>query len=224
LKSLLDILGIKYIHAKGESDSLCSYLYRHNVIDACLSDDMDILVSGCKRLIKIDNKKIIHYSLDNILKKLELNYEQFLKFIIFFGCDYVKPIQRLDLDQILKLIKEERELSYIVDFINEQYLTPKNDQIEDQDINRFYRTTEEYENAIYLFKTAQDKEYLDEKLDMAITCKIDKKQIFDLLDRENVEDNVFLNRVNLSLNKINQYISKNVYVDLDSHSDLGDLK
>jgi 5'-3' exonuclease len=211
LKMLLDIFGIRYIHASGESDSLCSYMYKNGIIDACLSDDMDILVSGCERLIKLDNKKIIHYSLQHILFKLNLTYEQFLKFIIFFGCDYVKTIPKLDTDVILQFIRDNRSMEYIVNHINENYI--KNDN---EDTPPTYRSVEEYESAINLFKTTHEKESFDENFSLSIKTRIDKKQLFSFMEKENIEDNVFLNRVSVSINKINSLITKRVYADVRS--------
>ena len=66
LKEMLDILNIKYIDAIGESDSMCTYLYKNNYVDAIISDDMDILVSGVKYMIKFEYKKVVLYNLDLI--------------------------------------------------------------------------------------------------------------------------------------------------------------
>ena len=94
LITLFDIFHIPYIRANGEADNLIATLYKKNIIDACLSEDMDILVFGCKKMIKFKSNKIIEYDLDYILYKLNLKYEKFIELCILFGCDYLKPLLR----------------------------------------------------------------------------------------------------------------------------------
>jgi 5'-3' exonuclease len=94
LTKLFDIFNIPYIRANGEADTLISALYKNNIIDACLSEDMDILVFGCKKMIKFKSSKIVEYDLDYILNKINLNYNQFIELCILFGCDYLKPLLR----------------------------------------------------------------------------------------------------------------------------------
>ena len=53
--SLFEILNIPYIRAVNEADTLISKLYKTKHIDACLSEDMDLLVFGCKKLIKFNH-------------------------------------------------------------------------------------------------------------------------------------------------------------------------
>ncbi|AYV85484.1 MAG: flap endonuclease 1-like [Satyrvirus sp.] len=64
-------------------------LYKNGVIDACQSDDMDMLPKGCGNVIQITkNGAVLQFLLPEILKKLELNYEQFVDFCILLGSDY----------------------------------------------------------------------------------------------------------------------------------------
>lgn len=88
LKTFFNLMNIPHLTANGEADSLCAKLYKENIIDACLSDDMDILVQGCNRLIKISKNKVTEYNLENILDKLNIDYMQFIDLCILFGCDY----------------------------------------------------------------------------------------------------------------------------------------
>jgi flap endonuclease-1 len=53
LKKLLDIFEIPYICANSEADIICAELTKKNIVHACLSDDMDLLVFGCKKIIRI---------------------------------------------------------------------------------------------------------------------------------------------------------------------------
>ena len=57
--NLFKLLNINYIRAKGEADILLTYLFKNNIIDTCLSEDMDLIVYGCKSMIKISKKTVI---------------------------------------------------------------------------------------------------------------------------------------------------------------------
>ena len=108
LKTLLDKLGIPYLQSKTEADFLCNTLFKNKIIDMVLSEDNDILVGGTKKLLKNFNyysNKIIMYDLDIILKKLQINNEQWIHLCILMGCDYCLKIHNLDSNNCLKLIK-----------------------------------------------------------------------------------------------------------------------
>ena len=81
---LISILKIPYVRAFGEADSLMSQLVKRNIVKTCLSEDMDLLVYGCKDVFKYSSKKIIKYNLNDILKTLNINYEMFVELSILF--------------------------------------------------------------------------------------------------------------------------------------------
>lgn len=124
---LLDILNVKYLRADGEADVLLVKLFKENIIDACLSEDMDLLVFGCKDMIKFKSSKIINYNLDLILEKLDLNHEQFVELSILFGCDYLKP-----------MIKEKPEVIY-GKYIKNKNLEPLLDNLDSEYLENFYK-------------------------------------------------------------------------------------
>ena len=88
LKCFLDLLGIPHITADGEADDMLALLYKKNIIQACQSDDMDMLPKGCGNVIQITNKGITQYMLNEILEKLALEYNQFIDLCILLGSDY----------------------------------------------------------------------------------------------------------------------------------------
>lgn len=102
LIDLFKIFNIPYIRAKNEADTLISRLYKENKINACLSEDMDLLVFGCKKMIKFKSNIIVEYDLDYITEKLKLTYLNFVELCILFGCDYLKPLLRLKPNEIYK--------------------------------------------------------------------------------------------------------------------------
>ena len=55
LKQFLDFLKIPYITASGEADDMLAMLYKKKIINACQSDDMDMLPKGCGNVIQINS-------------------------------------------------------------------------------------------------------------------------------------------------------------------------
>ncbi len=90
IKNLLDLIGIPYLTADMEADDTIAILYKRRIIDACLSDDMDMLPKGCDNVIQINRGSITQYYLPRILKKIKLNRFQFVDLCILLGCDYYK--------------------------------------------------------------------------------------------------------------------------------------
>lgn len=110
LINLFQIFNIPYIRAKNEADTLISRLYKENKINACLSEDMDLLVFGCKKMIKFKSNIIVEYDLDYITENLKLTYLNFVELCILFGCDYLKPLLRLKPNEIYKLYTSKKNV------------------------------------------------------------------------------------------------------------------
>ena len=63
---------------------------------ACLSDDMDLFVHGCPRVLRyldMVSRKMLLYNLNTILYTLELTLEEFRNICILAGTDY-SPTKR----------------------------------------------------------------------------------------------------------------------------------
>ena len=87
------------------------------MVDACLSNDMDFLPSGCGKLIRNYNlsNNITIYDLEKILEKLDINYNQFVDFCILCGCDYTGKIPRLGSETAYKFIKQFENIEEIIE-------------------------------------------------------------------------------------------------------------
>jgi len=93
VKDLLTKLGVKYCEAEGEADDLCAEMVLSKKAWACMSDDMDLLVYGCTRIIRLVNMynhSCILYNMENILKELGLTIELFREIVVVSGTDYYK--------------------------------------------------------------------------------------------------------------------------------------
>jgi flap endonuclease-1 len=91
VKELIQSMGVSYIEAPGEADILCAKIVNKNLAYACLSEDMDMFVYGCKRVLRylsLINSTIIFYDLKEILTEINIPFNDFKNICIISGTDY----------------------------------------------------------------------------------------------------------------------------------------
>ena len=135
VKTLFNNLNIKYVRAQGEADFLCSKLCNKGIVDFVITEDMDLLTSGSKLLLRdfsITSNRALLFNLDEILTGLNLSYEKWVELCIMFGCDYLKRINGIGPAKSLKFI---RSFNNINEIINE--IKKKNTDIEENYIEKF---------------------------------------------------------------------------------------
>ena len=91
VKNLLRAHGATYYDAPNEADELCAMLTICGKVWACLSEDMDLFVYGCPRVIRylsLFSHTAVLYDLDGILKNLGLSQKQLREICVLSGTDY----------------------------------------------------------------------------------------------------------------------------------------
>jgi len=91
IKSLFDSNKIEYKDAPGEADHLCASMVYQNNAWACLSDDMDLFVYGCPRILRhlsLHNQTVLFYDFDRILDELKMDEKEFREITVISGTDY----------------------------------------------------------------------------------------------------------------------------------------
>lgn len=91
VKELIRAYGATYYDAPGEADELCALLVNTNKVWACLSEDMDLFVYGCKRVLRyisLNNQTAVLYYTKGILKELNMNQKEFREICVLSGTDY----------------------------------------------------------------------------------------------------------------------------------------
>lgn len=91
VKLLIQSYGISYIDAPGEADKLCAKMVCKNMAYACLSEDMDLFVYGCSRVLRylsLLNRTVVMYNTKGMLHDLELTLDEFRSICIVSGTDY----------------------------------------------------------------------------------------------------------------------------------------
>lgn len=162
VKNLLEVCGVSYVEASGEADELCAYCVIKNLAYACLSDDMDLFIYGCPRIMRyfsMMNQSIVYYELERILESLKIPQDIFINMSILSGTDYNEQFVSFD------------KLYY--DFINNNEEFNKNilDKIDKdtgiKDIRNYYNVNEKdfsnilaMEKKYFNYSEANEKQFL----------------------------------------------------------------
>jgi 5'-3' exonuclease len=91
IKRLLDAEKIQWKVAEGEADRLCVELVLQGHAWACLSDDMDMFIYGCPRVmrhISLRDDTVLFYNTSAILQDIGMDLDLFRKAMILSGTDY----------------------------------------------------------------------------------------------------------------------------------------
>ena len=91
VKALIRAYGATYYDAPGEADELCALLVIKEKVWACLSEDMDLFVYGCTRVLRyfsLLGHTAVLYDMNGILKELEMTKTEFKEICILSGTDY----------------------------------------------------------------------------------------------------------------------------------------
>jgi 5'-3' exonuclease len=107
LKNLMSEYNVEVVQAEWEADEICVSYMKNRKAWACLSDDMDMLVHGCERVIRefsTQSKKGVLYLLPSILKDLKFSMKSFREIMVLSGTDYnLVPSSDVSLYNTLKL-------------------------------------------------------------------------------------------------------------------------
>jgi flap endonuclease-1 len=91
VKNLIRAYGATYYDAIGEADELCARLVIKKKAWACLSEDMDMFVYGCNRVLRylsLTNQTIVLYYTKGILETLNMSQKEFREICVLSGTDY----------------------------------------------------------------------------------------------------------------------------------------
>jgi 5'-3' exonuclease len=110
IKQLFDYYGMTYFDAPGEADQLCAWLVINKLAWACLSDDTDMFVYGCNRVLRyfsLINHNAVLYDYENILKELDVDHDVFKEICVLSGTDYGEGVGAgtLNIIKIMQLYK-----------------------------------------------------------------------------------------------------------------------
>ncbi len=120
-KAIAAELNVEILVPEYEAETLCSAMCIRKEVDAVLSNDSDVFAYGvpiCLSEMKLVGNEyfVTEYRFDDILKILELTYEQFRDFCIMCGCDYNSRIKNIGPERAYILIRKYKTLEDIEKF------------------------------------------------------------------------------------------------------------
>lgn len=108
-------MNIKYVVAPYEADAQLAFLENAGLVDGIITEDSDLLVYGCKRVIykldKVGNGVEILSSRLGEIAELNLRgwtLDMFKHMCILSGCDYLPSIPGMGLKKAYKLLHKHR--------------------------------------------------------------------------------------------------------------------
>jgi 5'-3' exonuclease len=126
VKELIRAYGATYYDAPGEADELCALLVNTNKVWACLSEDMDLFVYGCKRVLRyisLNNQTAVLYYTKGILKELNISQNEFREICVLSGTDYninvnVNVLNLFDIINLFYKFQQELTNQPFYDWLN----------------------------------------------------------------------------------------------------------
>jgi flap endonuclease-1 len=120
VKEMIRAYGLTYYDAPGEADELCAMLVAKKKVWACLSEDMDMFVYGCRRVLRylsLLNHNVVLYDTKNILEELGITLKEFREICVLSGTDYnVVNEDDHNLMKTLKLFKKYHKTKKNLEF------------------------------------------------------------------------------------------------------------
>jgi len=202
LKTILNYLGIGYVQANTEAETLACYLCNQGKGQVVVSEDSDALAYLNDKGIsisKIDVKKgtcVVIYK-SELLEEFDMTREQFIDFCILCGCDYNENIKSVGpvgaekyakkyktIEKFMKKVNDEskkKKLEFdriakykeIRDVFNHTTIPMGRFYINDQVENKFHNNKEEKFEVIESIPIWNDK--------------VDLEKAFDYLESLNIE-------------------------------------
>jgi flap endonuclease-1 len=193
VKSLINAYGISYCDANGEADQLCVSMVLSGKAWACMSDDMDMFMYGCPRVLRhfsLTHKNMLMYDLNKILIDLDMSISDFRQVMILSGTDY-NVQNNLSIDEIMQFYNEYKSISNKQDNV-----------LQDQNVinNGFY----DWLLSIYLHPINFDE--LNNIFDLF--CLSDEEILYDVSNINIVFKETF------DINKLREIISNDGFVFL----------
>jgi flap endonuclease-1 len=137
VKKLIRAYGATYYDAPGEADELCAMLTIKGKVWGCLSEDMDMFVYGCTRVIRyfsLLNHTIVLYEMKGILEELGITQKELREICVLSGTDYNINNKSQTLYTTLKWFKKflkEKKKYYENNLCFYDWLITKYDNIKD---------------------------------------------------------------------------------------------
>lgn len=119
VKDLIIAFGSSYYEANGEADELCALLVISKRAWCCLSEDMDMFVYGCNRVLRylslLNHTAVLYYT-TGILAELNMTHDEFKQICVLSGTDYnteATTMLRTTIKHFKKYKREDNTNDYV---------------------------------------------------------------------------------------------------------------
>lgn len=109
LQEFLDYQNVKFITAEDEAERECAKLYKNQEVQYILTNDLDTLAFGGRKIVRYHKQEYSLYNLDTILQVLEITEHQFKLVCIAIGTDYHPGIKGFGPRKSLDYIKANND-------------------------------------------------------------------------------------------------------------------
>ncbi len=160
VKELMRVYGVTYFDAHGEADQLCAMLTITGKVWACLSEDMDMFVYGCPRVLRyfsLVQHSVVIYEINEILSTLNMSQNEFRDICVLSGTDYNTSSNKSNVHfkNTIKYFKNYKENNNENNLSFYNWLTNNTDYIKDSNLLRkihsMFDIDSEINNKLSLF-------------------------------------------------------------------------
>lgn len=130
VQKLMTLYNVQFVVAPEESDQLCAYLVNKDIAWACMSDDMDMFLYGCKRVLRhtsILHHDVLLYDTTEIYSELKLSKTNMTELLLLMGTDYnisdSKLVKIQSFDQVMswnKMYMQVKMKKHIYEWLVDQ--------------------------------------------------------------------------------------------------------
>jgi len=170
VKDLLDAYGMVYVSAKHEADELCGAL--NNEVYACLTEDTDIMVYGCKRIFRyfsLMKHTVVVYNMTQIHHNLNMTLSDFQELCVCSGNDYIVSKKNIFYYyDLFKQYKKTAQPGFLDWLLKKRFIS----------LQEYHERQEIYD--IYTFKTHDPFE--DVPYTLIKNKYVDKQKLFGILE------------------------------------------
>ena len=183
VKCLIRAYGATYYDAPGEADELCALLVIKKKVWACLSEDMDLFVYGCTRVLRyfsLIGHTVVLYYMKGILEELDITQKEFKEICVISGTDYNinydTKNETTNLRQTFKHFRKFKNSNDTTDFYD--WLSKNTDYISKSDIELLHNI-----NKMFTLDITPEKLCVFNNIKI-VNCPIKQDEVENIMKEE----------------------------------------
>lgn len=133
IQQLMTLYNVSFVVAPEEADQLCAYLVNNDYAWACMSDDMDMFLYSCKRVLRhtsVLHHDVLLYDTYEIHQELKMNKESMTELLLLMGTDYILDANSTKMESFEQVVewytnfRKSKSMDTIYDwFVQQAYIS-----------------------------------------------------------------------------------------------------